>query len=140
MRRAAAHTAIMANYKLLYDKLAPEPHRVLWHAAKLVGNGYFKEDQERRAAEKGVDIEKAGVGPLFIGDSDAVQHDMEPTADFLTGELTPRDMLYQVYGGIYMGFQPTSMFVDVSICVSEKIRRKARRKAVATELYPKPWD
>src|SRR3569833_334690 len=130
MRSAATHAAIVADYQYLYDRIAPEePDRVLWRAAQLVGNGHYRADQERRAAERGVDVAKCG-GPMNIMIDETVQVDMEPTTVWLEVELKPDHMMMWggATGGPYGGFQPTSSVVDLCLCVPKKLRRKAAKK------------
>jgi hypothetical protein len=58
MKREIAAAAIACNYVSLYKFLDPEPSWHLWVIGdEFSQNPFFREDQERRAKEKGVEIE-----------------------------------------------------------------------------------
>ncbi|RFN55055.1 hypothetical protein FIE12Z_567 [Fusarium flagelliforme] len=58
MKREIAAAAIACNYVSLYKFLDPEPSWHLWVIGdEFSHNPFFREDQERRAKEKGVEIE-----------------------------------------------------------------------------------
>ncbi|KAI6756968.1 hypothetical protein HG530_011566 [Fusarium avenaceum] len=58
MKRPIAAAAIACDYDGLYKCLDPEPSWHLWIvASKFSPNPFFREDQERRGREKGVDVD-----------------------------------------------------------------------------------
>ena len=58
MKKELAAAAIACDYLAIYKILDPEPSWHLWEvASKFSTNPFYKEDQERRGREKGVDVE-----------------------------------------------------------------------------------
>ncbi|KAH6950873.1 hypothetical protein DER45DRAFT_579044 [Fusarium avenaceum] len=58
MKRPITAAAIACDYESLYSWLDPEPSWHLWIvASKFSPNPFYREDQERRGREKGVDVD-----------------------------------------------------------------------------------
>ncbi|RSL78794.1 hypothetical protein CDV31_017251 [Fusarium ambrosium] len=57
MKRQCAAAAIACDYDGVYKTLDPEPSWHLWKvASEFAANPFYREDQERRGREKGVDV------------------------------------------------------------------------------------
>ncbi|KAF9876435.1 hypothetical protein CkaCkLH20_05843 [Colletotrichum karsti] len=91
---SAVMTCIVADYQDVYDELTVFPHRYLWLQAKQSANPHYREDQERRAAEHGTDLNEPVQLPDGLVDpwpedvyGGITRADKEPTSNILLPKI-----------------------------------------------------
>ncbi|KAH8434274.1 uncharacterized protein LDX57_011912 [Aspergillus melleus] len=97
-----AIAAIYCDYKNVYDSLKVRPCIALLFAAEKVGNPFYKQDIERRAAELGItDLWKEGPWIEQFGETHGTLGlDLEPTGSGITTRLRSEHM-EPLDGGYY---------------------------------------
>lgn len=139
-----AMACIAGDYRLLWDKLAPEPCEQLWEQAgprntsllrKPIRN-YYVEYLERRAAELGEDVRylpdsPPGIVPTRAHDQcmDAARLDKEPTTTNVARQVyLPATMGGDWEGSVYnaRGAEVNAAQWELHMCSSEEVRAKIR--------------
>ncbi|TGO08779.1 hypothetical protein BTUL_0192g00130 [Botrytis tulipae] len=137
-----AMACIVADYHQLWSELTPEPHALLWYQAAQqeedganLNKNFYVEYLERRAAEKGIDLQ----APAWDCSSlyDCLTRDKEPTTIFLQPQIQVREDVPVNYntGSIYPGRAQANMAEwDLCIAVSDDLREQARTENVDDNL------
>lgn len=143
---------IAADYRALWQELAPGPHALLLDQARQCGAGedpggrrrpnrnFYTDDLERRAAEKGVGLASWAAGQTGRGYScSCARRDKEPTSAWVPREIQagPWALVEQQGGGVFPdGVQANAAEWELYIAVTDDVRRRAAEEG----QYIRPWE
>lgn len=144
MRLQIAHTAIVADYQQLYDKLMAEglrPSWLLWCEAHNHGHGpYYAQDLERRAQALGFDIkdDKAKV----VSNSSwlnrwCTNRDKEPSDNLLYAKIKALEMTHDQFLTIYDDecAQANAAAYNLFICSPDHLKKEVSEQSQDGQLY-----
>jgi hypothetical protein len=137
MQLQIAITCIIADYRLLWEELKPDPHWLLWcqasgfiDAGSRANRNFYVEDLERRAAEQNINL-RSYPESGWNEEEDCIRRDKEPTTTMVPSAIQATwDVLVDIHAGTIYGerAQANAARWDLYIAVPDHIREMARTK------------